>query len=59
MYQGGTSRIPHFLENRLSDGCEVVSFTHRPCFDLGNIPDAHFCKRLSQPQGYRVAGRNM
>jgi hypothetical protein len=27
-----TSRIPHFLDNRLTDGGEVVSLTHRPHF---------------------------
>jgi hypothetical protein len=25
-----TSRLPHFLENRLTDGGEVVSLTRRP-----------------------------
>jgi hypothetical protein len=25
-------RIPHFLENRLTDGGEVFSLTHRPRF---------------------------
>jgi hypothetical protein len=25
-----TSRLPHFLDNRLTDGGEVVSLTHRP-----------------------------
>jgi hypothetical protein len=25
-----TSRLPHFLENRLIDGGEVVSLKHRP-----------------------------
>jgi hypothetical protein len=25
-----TSRLPHFLDNRLSDGGDVVSFTRRP-----------------------------
>jgi hypothetical protein len=25
-----TSRLPHFLDNRLTDGGEVVSFTRRP-----------------------------
>jgi hypothetical protein len=27
-----TSRLPYFLENRLTDGGEVVSLTHRPPF---------------------------
>jgi hypothetical protein len=25
-----TSRLPHFLDNRLTDSSEVVSLTHRP-----------------------------
>jgi hypothetical protein len=25
-------RLPHFLENRLKDGCDVVSLTRRPPF---------------------------
>jgi hypothetical protein len=27
-----TSRLPHFLDNRLKDGGEVVSLTGRPTF---------------------------
>jgi hypothetical protein len=27
-----TSRLPHFLDNRLTDGAEVVSLTRRPPF---------------------------
>jgi hypothetical protein len=27
-----TSRLPHFLDNRLTDGGEVVSLTRRPSF---------------------------
>jgi hypothetical protein len=27
-----TSRLPHFLDNRLTDGSEVVSLTCRPPF---------------------------
>jgi hypothetical protein len=30
-----TSRLPHFLDNRLTDGGEVVSLTHRPPFTPG------------------------
>jgi hypothetical protein len=28
----GSSKIPHFLDNRLTDGGEVVSLTRRPPF---------------------------
>jgi hypothetical protein len=27
-----TSRLPHFLDNRFTDGGEVVSLTRRPLF---------------------------
>jgi hypothetical protein len=38
-----TSRLPHFLYNRLTDGGEVVSFTRRPTFTPRKIPGTHFC----------------
>jgi hypothetical protein len=37
-----TSRLPHFLDNRLTDGGEV-SLTHRPPFAPWKIPGTHFC----------------
>jgi hypothetical protein len=37
------SRLPHFLDNRLTDGGEVVSLTRRPPLPPRNIPDTHFC----------------
>jgi hypothetical protein len=36
-------RLPHFLDNRLIDGGEVVSLMHRPPFTSRNIPGTHFC----------------
>jgi hypothetical protein len=36
-----TSRLPHFLDNRLIDGGEVVSLTHRPPFTPRKIPGTH------------------
>jgi hypothetical protein len=38
-----TSRLPHFLDNRLTDGGEVVSLTRRPPFNPWRIPGTHFC----------------
>jgi hypothetical protein len=38
-----TSRLPHFLDSRLTDGDEVVSPTRRPPFTPRKIPDTHFC----------------
>jgi hypothetical protein len=39
----GTSRLPHFLDNRLTDGGEVVSLTRWPPFTTSKIPGTHFC----------------
>jgi hypothetical protein len=36
-------RIPHCLESRITDGCEVVSFTHR----LRSTPYEYFLFFLS------------
>jgi hypothetical protein len=38
-----TSRIPHFLDNRLTDGGEVVNPTRRPPFTPRKIPGTHLC----------------
>jgi hypothetical protein len=38
-----TSRLPHFLDSRLTDGVEVVSLTRRPPFTLMKIPGTNFC----------------
>jgi hypothetical protein len=38
-----TSRLPYFLDNRLSDGGEVVSLTRQPPFTPRKIPGTHFC----------------
>jgi hypothetical protein len=42
-YGFGTSRFPHFLDNQLTDGGEVVSLTLRPPFTPRKIPGTHFC----------------
>jgi hypothetical protein len=38
-----TSRLPHFLDNRLTDDGRVVSPTRRPPFTPRKIPGIHFC----------------
>jgi hypothetical protein len=38
-----TSRLPHFRDNRLTDGGEVVSLTRRPPFVPRRIRGTHFC----------------
>jgi hypothetical protein len=52
-----TSRFLYFLDNRLTDGGEVVSPTRRPPFTPRKIPGTHFCCRLSRPQGHSAAGK--
>jgi hypothetical protein len=37
-----TSRLTHFLDNRLTDSGEVVSPTHLPLFTPRKIPGTHF-----------------
>jgi hypothetical protein len=37
------SRLPHFLDNRLTDGGKVVSLTRRPPFTSRKIPRTYFC----------------
>jgi hypothetical protein len=38
-----TSRLPHFLDSRLTDGGEVISPKRRPPFTSRKIPGTHFC----------------
>jgi hypothetical protein len=49
-------RIPHCLDNRLTDGGKVVSNTHWLNFTpqkhyYFDVSGTHFCQRLSKPQG--------
>jgi hypothetical protein len=56
-YDSETSRLPHFLDSRLTDGGEAVSLTPRPLITPRKIPGIHFYERLSLPQGHNAAGR--
>jgi hypothetical protein len=38
-----TSRLPHFLDNRLTDGGEAVGLTHRQPFTLRKTPGTSSC----------------
>jgi hypothetical protein len=54
-------RIPHYLDNPLTDGGKVVSPTYRsrstPEKHYFSAFGTHFCQRLSKPQGLvRLAG---
>jgi hypothetical protein len=51
-------RFPDFMTTA-QDGGKVVSLTHRPPLPPGNTPGAHFCYRLSRPQGYSATSRIM
>jgi hypothetical protein len=52
-----TSRLPHFLDNRLTGSGEVVSPTPQLLFTPRKIPGTHFCYRLSRPQSHSAPGR--
>jgi hypothetical protein len=38
-----TSRLPHLLDNRFTDGSEVDSLTRRSLFIPRKIPGTHLC----------------
>jgi hypothetical protein len=52
-----TSRFPHFLDSRLTDGGEVVSLTYRQPFTSRKIPGTHFSQTLNRLQDHSAAGR--
>jgi hypothetical protein len=61
---GHSLRVSGVLGSQISiqsahEGGKVVSPTHRPPLPLENIPGAHFCERLNQPQGHSAASRIM
>jgi hypothetical protein len=43
-------RLPHFLDNRLTDGGEVVRLTRRPPFTPRNIPGTHSLRGWVDPR---------
>jgi hypothetical protein len=45
-----TSRLPHFLDNRLTDGGEVVSLTRWQTFTLRKIPSPRFVRGRVDPR---------
>jgi hypothetical protein len=45
-----TSRLSYFLDNRLTDGCEVVSPTRRPPFSPGRFLVLIFVRGLVDPK---------
>jgi hypothetical protein len=52
-----TSRLPHFLHNRLTYGGEAVSLPRQPPFTPGRFLVLISVKMLSRPQGHSAAGR--
>jgi hypothetical protein len=50
-------RLPHFLDNQLTDGSKVVSVMHRLLFTPRKIANTQFCYRLSGPQVHSATGR--
>jgi hypothetical protein len=45
------SSLPHFLDNRLTDGGEVVSLMRRPPFNPMKVPGTHFLSEAGSTPG--------
>jgi hypothetical protein len=50
------SRLPHYLDNLITDGGKVATLTRRPPSAPRKISGTHFCWRLSRPQDHSAAG---
>jgi hypothetical protein len=48
--------LSDFLDDRFTDGSQVVSLTRRLALIRRMIPGSHFCKWVSRPQGHSAAG---
>jgi hypothetical protein len=48
-------RIPHYVDNRVTEGGKVFIHTNQPRYTLHkhyfSLSGPHFCYRLSKPQG--------
>ena len=51
--------VPTFEDNRHMKVARLSALSTGRLYPPGNIPGAHFCYRLSQPQGLGAAGRIM
>jgi hypothetical protein len=51
-----TLRPERFVDNRLTDGVDVINLTRQSPFTPRKIPGVYYFQRLSQQQGYNVAG---
>jgi hypothetical protein len=51
------SRLPHFLDNRLTDGGEVVSLTRRPPFIPQEDSWYSFLLEAESNRGHSAAGK--
>jgi hypothetical protein len=50
-----TSRLSYFLDNRLTNGSEVVSLMRGSPFTTRKISGTHCLQRLSRPRSHSVA----
>jgi hypothetical protein len=56
--EGSTKlRLPDFKTNRHMTVVRLSALRAGRLYPPGNIPGAHFCKKLNQPQGHSAAGR--
>jgi hypothetical protein len=51
------SKLPYFLDYRLTESGEVISLTRRPPYTTRKFPGTHLCWRLSRSQGHNSARR--
>jgi hypothetical protein len=49
-------RLPHFLDNRLTDAGEIFTFTQRMLYTLGKTLGTYFCQRLIRSQDHSAVG---
>jgi hypothetical protein len=50
------SRLPHFLDSRLTDGGNFVSLTRQPLFATRKIPGTHFLYKISEESATSICG---
>jgi hypothetical protein len=53
----GPSKLPYFLDNRITNGSDFVSLKRQPLFTPRKILGTHFRWRFSRLQDHSAAGR--
>lgn len=48
------SRLPHYLDNQITDGSELISLMNRP-LSIAKMTGTHFCSKLNRHHGHSAA----